>query len=317
MLLRFYAAALLLAAAGCAMGPPPAPTPAPNAVVPAQTTPPPLNPAYRGVPGFDTRAYPGDAVMQAWLAASPYRWVGYYLPAPCHTDATWVGTRAALERMGWGTAVIFTGEQDWGAAATVSGPSTAAAAQSPRCTRGNLTAERGSADAAAADSAADAEGFPVGSTIYLDVERVDSVSTPLATYVRAWIGALLAGGRFRPGLYAHVRNADSLRAIQQAELARRGLAGSGRTWVAGSAATTTGTPAPSAAQAPAAPAPGTPAAATSPAPGAFDLSAAPAESGLPYATIWQGAHDARQSWAGTTLRIDVDVASSRSPSAPD
>ena len=213
----------------------------------------------------------------------------------------------------------------------MSGPSASGAVQSVRCTRSNLTAARGAADAASADSAAAAEGFPAGSTIYLDVERVDSVSTPLATYVRAWLAALLDAGRFRPGLYAHARNADTLRAIQETEFARHGLAGAGRFWVAGSAAGATAaagagvtsaagatpgapaSPAPASAGTPAPP--GSPAATMSPA-GGFDVAAAPTESGLPYATIWQGAHDARQSWAGTTLRIDVDVASLRSPSAP-
>ncbi len=274
--------------------------------VPAPAGPTPTGPtaptALRGVPGFDTRAYPGDSVMKAWRAASPYRWVGYYLPAPCHTDSSWVGRRAALAGMGWGTALVFTGEQDWGAMGRAGAPTRVAAAapdtgasaapapaaitgaQAVHCTSANLTAPHGAADAAQADSLAAAEGFPAGSTVYLDVERVDSVSTPLATYVRAWIGALLERGRFRPGLYAAARNADSLRAIQQSELAGRGLA-AGRFWVAGGA-------------------------------GAFEVAAAPAESALPYATIWQGAHDVRQGWAGITLRIDVNVADRTSPSAP-
>jgi len=307
---RLAAAALLLVAAGCATAPAATPSPTQTPTLPA-VTPPPLDPAYRGVPGFDTRAYPGDAALQGWVSSSPYRWVGYYLPAPCHTDTTWVGRRDALERLGWGMAVIFTGEQDWGAAATVPGPNAADGTQSARCTRANLSAQRGAADGAAADSAAAAEGFLAGSTIYLDVEHVDSVSTPLATYVRAWIAALLEAGRFKPGLYAHMRNADSLRAIQETELARHGQLG-GRFWVAGSAAPVAAAP-PAAASAVA---PGSPAPA-SPAPGAFDVSAAPNESGLPYATIWQGSHDAWQSWAGVTLRIDVSVANMRSPSSPD
>ena len=314
---HLIAAALLLVAAGCATAPAAQPMPTPTATPPA-VTPPALDPADRGVPGFDTRAYPGDTVMEAWLGASPYRWVGYYLPAPCHTDTTWVGRRQALERMGWGTAVIFTGEQDWGATATVAGPSASSGGETPRCTRANLNAAQGTADAAAADSATAAEGFPTGSTIYLDVERVDSVSTPLASYVRAWVSAVLEAGRFQPGLYAHVHNADSLRAIQERELARRGLSG-GCFWVAGSAVAAVAAPTP-ASPAPTAARPSTttppPAATASPMAGGFDLAAAPAESGLPYVTVWQGAHDARQGWAGTTLRIDVNVASRRSPSAP-
>lgn len=288
--------ATIALAAACAPTRPvtPAPTPTPTAPTIAGQTP---TTALRGVPGFDTRAYPGDSVMKAWKAASPYRWVGYYLPAPCHTDSTWLGRRAALQAQGWGTAIVFTGEQDWGAAAAVAGPAArkapadstapaAAAAQSaPHCTRANLTAGHGSADASLADSLVAAEGFPSGSTIYLDVERVDSVSTPLATYVRAWIGTLLQRGRFRPGVYAHARNADSLHAILQAEYVRQPDAGPPRFWLAGGG-------------------------------GAFELAAAPAESAFPYATIWQGAADLRQGWAGSTLRIDVNVADRPSPSAP-
>ena len=36
-------------------------------------TPEPRPSALRGVPGFDTREYPGDAAMDAWRGDSPYR----------------------------------------------------------------------------------------------------------------------------------------------------------------------------------------------------------------------------------------------------
>ena len=66
-------------------------------------------------PGFDTSLYPGDAGMTAWLKpASPYEWVGYYLEAPCHKDASWSGKRQKLTEMGWGLAVIYVGQQTWG-----------------------------------------------------------------------------------------------------------------------------------------------------------------------------------------------------------
>src|SRR5690606_41266581 len=55
-----------------------------------------------GVPGFDTRAYPGDGVMQQWRETSPYQWVGYYLAAPCHPHSTWKGRRQAQSgRASW------------------------------------------------------------------------------------------------------------------------------------------------------------------------------------------------------------------------
>src|SRR5437868_7643331 len=65
--------------------------------------------------GFDTFAYPGDDAMRAWLTADkPYRWVCYYLSAPCHSDDSWEGKRDTLSEMGWGMAVIYVGQQTWG-----------------------------------------------------------------------------------------------------------------------------------------------------------------------------------------------------------
>src|SRR2546423_14332691 len=53
--------------------------------------------------------------MRAWLTADkPYRWVGYYLSAPCHSDSSWEGKRQTLSEMGWGMAVIYVGQQTWG-----------------------------------------------------------------------------------------------------------------------------------------------------------------------------------------------------------
>src|SRR3954471_19539669 len=63
--------------------------------------------------GFDTYAYPGDAVMRNWRDNAPYEWVGYYLSAPCHDGETWMGKRQRLADMGWGMAVIYVGQQTW------------------------------------------------------------------------------------------------------------------------------------------------------------------------------------------------------------
>lgn len=237
-------------------------------------------PGARGVPGFDTRDYPGDAVMAAWRAASPYRWVGYYLPAPCYTGTSWEGRRPALERMGWGIAVLFVGEQDWPAGAA-RGDSAAAGADA-RCTRTNLTAERGRADAAAAASAAAAEGFAPGAVVYLDVERVDAVSPALLAYVRAWFDAMLAEGRYAPGLYAHADNAAALMAAARAAFEEAGRGGGPPLWVVRTAG--------------------------------FGLDAAPTESGFTAARVWQGLLDVTESWGGHALRIDANVAADANPS---
>ena len=238
---------------------------------------------YRGVPGFDTRDYPGDAVMAAWRESSPYRWVGYYLPAPCYTGTSWNGRRPALERMGWGIAVLFVGEQDWpdDAAHVEPGEPTADAA-APRCTRSNVTAERGAADGAAAMEAAAAEGFGPGTVVYLDVERVAAVSPELLAYARAWFDALLEDGRYVPGLYAHAANADPLMAAARAAFEAAGRAGRPALWVV----TTSG----------------------------FGLRSAPGESGFADARIWQGALDITETWGGHALRIDANVAADADPS---
>jgi hypothetical protein len=236
----------------------------------------------RGVPGFDTRDYPGDATMRRWFEASPYRWVGYYLPAPCYTGTTWSGRRPALLQQGWGFAVLFVGEQDWGAMRAAPGDTVAVAAPGARCATTNLTAANGAAHAAAADEAAAADGFPQGTVIFLDVERVERVSPELATYVRSWFAALLERGRYVPGLYAHDINAAELYAILGEEFARRGRAERPRLWVARQAG--------------------------------FDLARAPAESGHALASAWQGRFDTRETWDGITLNIDVNVADSADPS---
>lgn len=243
---------------------------------------PPGGPAARGVPGFDTRDYPGDAAMRTWRTASPYRWVGYYLPAPCYTGTTWAGRREALREMGWGFAVLFVGEQDWRAIRPAAGDTVGVAAESPRCSSAHLTAERAADHARAASAAAVADGFPEGTVLFLNVERVESVSSELAAYVRSWFATLLDERRYVPGLYAHDNNAPELYAILAEEFARRGRAERPRLWVARSSG--------------------------------FDLHRAPAESGWFVASVWQGRFDTPETWGGVTLRIDANVADSADPS---
>src|SRR4051794_32623815 len=74
-------------------------------------------------PGFDTSIYPGDATMSAWRQpSSPYEWVGYYLQAPCHRDASWMGKRSTLTAMGWGLAVLFVGQQTFDGVPDIDAP---------------------------------------------------------------------------------------------------------------------------------------------------------------------------------------------------
>ena len=149
-------------------------------------------------------------------------------------------------------------------------------AGNPRCTSTNLTEQNGRTHAIDAATRAMTAGFAPGTVIYLDVERVDQVSTAHAEYVGAWIGQLLDDSRYLPGLYLHGRNADALRAVAAAEYEERARFGGPRLWIASTAE--------------------------------FDVRAAPGESGFPDATIWQGALDVERRWADVTLRVDENVA---------
>lgn len=236
----------------------------------------------RGVPGFDTALYPGDSTMRLWRTSSPYRWVGYYLPSPCHRDASWAGTRGRLEAMGWGVAVIYVGQQLWEGAPDRSPADTGAII----CSRTLLGAEQGRREAEDAIVRTRGDGFPRGTVIYLDIEPMTAITPAMRDYYRAWLERVLGEGSYRPGVYVHRRNAaevvQDLRAVYDA-------AGSAPAslpvWVA----------APDA---------------------GFTLQAAPAEAGLGAVRVWQGRVNVTETWGGTPLRIDANVADRPSPSAP-
>lgn len=260
-------------------------------VTPEPEAPDPIRSVVRNAhPGFDTRRYPGDAALRAWSLHSPYEWVGYYLVAPCQTGTTWVGKRNVIREIGFGTAVVFIGEQDWAGPPSDSGA--AAKSGGTQCTVANLTAAKGSIDAVRADSTAAAEGFPNGTIVYLDIEYVLTLSSRYSTYIRSWTHDMLASGRYVPGVYVHERNAEGVRAIIASEFAAAGRTSAPPFWVAARPAGS-GTPA-----------------------NTFDLAVArPATSGFPFATVWQGVFNINETWGGATILIDVNLAATRDPSS--
>ena len=183
--------------------PPPTPSPAPTvAITPAAAPAPTPVPAAPAFAGFDTDIYPGDHAMTLWKSASPYVFSGYYLHAPCHGNATWMGHRAALAAMGWNLVPIYVGQQVPGV--------------SP-CKSGILTPAQGRLDAVDCCAKMVAEKFPTGTFVYLDVEHCDIFPSGLRDYITAWVTALVAGG-FGPGVYCHVHNASDVRAAVTAGL---------------------------------------------------------------------------------------------------
>jgi hypothetical protein len=248
-------------------------------------------------PGFDIGVYPGDATMSAWAhGGSPYEWVGYYLPAPCHRDATWSGTRARLAALGWGFTVIYVGQQTWDGVADRIAASTdllapsatriteGAAATGPTCSRTLLSASQGDAEGADAIAKTASEGFADGTVIFLDLEPMDSVSTVMQSYYRAWIGRVLADGRFRPGIYAHRKNAAQIYADARDVYTQHGLSGAPEFWITGGAG--------------------------------FSLASSPEDTGFQFASMWQGAYDVARSYHGASATIDESVSRNPSPSFP-
>lgn len=254
-------------------------------------------PATQSFPGFDTGIYPGDAAMRAWLRPnSPYQWVGYYLPAPCHRDASWAGKRETLTTMGWGLGVLYVGQQTWeGRPDRVATSDTArpaddtlraevAAERSITCSRTLLTAAQGTMEADDAIAKAAADGFARGAHIFLDIERMTTIPQAMRDYYRAWVTRVLTEGQFRPAIYTHQRNAAEIYADVRAVFDAAGVREEPSFWISS--------------------------------PATFALASSPADVGFRFARVWQGVFDAKQTWNGVTLRVDVNVADSPSPSAP-
>jgi glycoside hydrolase-like protein len=269
------------------------------------------SPVGNSHPGFDTSIYPGDATMAAWRKPkSPYEWVGYYLQAPCHRDPSWMGKRATLTAMGWGLAVLFVGQQTFDGVPDIVLPTeldrviqatrdslpraragimtapTVGEVQSGTvtCSRTLLTTEQGSTDAIDAISKTAAEGFPSGTIIFIDIEHMDAIPASMESYYRAWVQQVLADGRFRPGVYVHKANAQSIYDGVRRAYTDIGASGSAAFWVTSSIG--------------------------------FSTDKEPQDVGFPWASVWQGIYDVSQTWNGATVNIDVDVATTRSPSDP-
>lgn len=250
----------------------------------------PLRSAPGSHPGFDVRRYPGDSAMRRWRRpGSPFEWVGYYLEAPCRTDHSWVGTRARLARQGWGTAVLYVGQQAWLHVGphdvTRARATTGAARAGGACSPALLTAARGTLDADEAIRGARADGFQRGTVLFLDVERMDSVPRAMRDYAGAWFRRVLADGEYRPGVYVHALNADVVHDDLRTAFAAAGVEETPRVWVA--------------------------------APRGFAFGQRPDASGFPFAAVWQVILERPETWQGISLTVDVNVADRPSPSAPD
>jgi glycoside hydrolase-like protein len=239
--------------------------------------------------GFDTHTYPGDKTMAAWKAApgAPYRWVGYYLPSPCHKNRSWSGKRQKLVDMGWGLAVVYVGQQTWGRTPRPLSAKRLAQMQKSgtTCNADLVSADRGRIDGDDAIAVAQQEGFPERSIVFLDIERMEKMPQAMRDYYGAWSKRLLEQGRYRPGVYVHAHNAETVYADLKAAFVAAGLDEEPRIWVA------TGH--------------------------GYEEGKAPQDVGFAFAGVWQGMIDVARTVADIKLPLDVNVSSWESPSDPD
>ena len=234
--------------------------------------------------GFDTNVYPGDRALRAWRESAPYEWVGYYLPAPCHKDESWSGKRETVAELGYGTAVIYVGQQAWGRTTNPTAAQAKRAAKAgKRCDAALMGAARGRAEADDAIAKTAREGFANGTVIFLDVERMERVPQAMRDYYRAWTARVLADGRYRPGVYVHKHNAALVYDDVKAEFAEAGNDEEPSFWVASGR-------------------------------GFNHADAEPTDVGHQFTTVWQGLLDVVEKHGGVRLPIDVNVASVPSPS---
>lgn len=267
--------------------------------------------------GFDTYKYPGDDAMLAWREdGSPYEWVGYYLPeAPCHKGVTWAGKRERLADMGWGVAVIYVGQQVWSGTprqrivktkmvtkrvkqvrrvngkrvtryvrrkVPVKVVSYARAQRGQSCSTHLVSAARGLRDADDAIARAGREGFPAGTIVFLDIERMERVPRAMRDYYKGWTKRVVEEGTYRPGYYVHSHNADLIHRDVSGVLVDAGKVDQPPFWIASGRG--------------------------------FSVDKEPHEVGHDYARVWQGLLDVVREHNGVQLPIDVNVSAVPSPS---
>jgi Domain of unknown function (DUF1906) len=147
--------------------------------------------------GFDSLAYPGDAMMQWLKSHTNLSFVGFYLaPAPSRPTSGWMDKYATLAAQGWGFAPVYVGQQE------ASQPGSHI-----------LTAAQGTKDGQAAIGLMRTAGFPPRSVVYLDCEQGGRASPAVQGYVGAWVDAV-APSSYTPGIYCSYTTAASLLAIR-------------------------------------------------------------------------------------------------------
>jgi hypothetical protein len=131
--------------------------------------------------GFDRNNYPGDQNLKALRESFSYTGFWLNLPPSAKTN-TWSGKRRTLQSAGFGFLVLFNGRL-FNELKSVS-----------------YASKLGKSDAQAAVAAAQREGFPAKSIIFLDQEQGGRMLPEQKAYIYAWVDGVSVGG-FLAGIY--------------------------------------------------------------------------------------------------------------------
>lgn len=131
--------------------------------------------------GFDRNDYPGDENLPA--LRKDFSFAGYWLNVPPGAKRnSWVGKRNVLRDAGFGFLVLFNGRLD------------------AELRKAKDAAQLGIQDAAEAVAAAQRQGFPSRTVIFLDVEEGGRMLPEQKAYVYAWADHVNEAG-YRAGVY--------------------------------------------------------------------------------------------------------------------
>ena len=164
-------------------------------------------PAPAGYIGFDRNDYPGDSNLK--ILRQTFSYSGYWLNNPPGAKTnSWTGKRKILQAGGFGFLVLFNGRTY----AEIKAAGDAA--------------RLGSSDAAAAVSAARAEGFPSQTIIFLDQEQGGRLLPEQRAYLHDWVDGVTSA-HFAAGVYCSgiAAREDSRTSIVTAEDIRENAGG--------------------------------------------------------------------------------------------
>jgi len=131
--------------------------------------------------GFDRNIYPGDNMMP--ILRKTFTFTSYWLGSPPGEKAnTWRGKRELLRSQGFGFLVLYRGRD------------------SRELKSATAAKTLGSRDAKNAATAANSEGFPKNTIIFLDIEEGGRLPANYHAYLAAWFEELTHAG-FRTGVY--------------------------------------------------------------------------------------------------------------------